>query len=101
MYCCNFESVYLCILPCNLCCRLGVPMPVVSAKTAAAGLDPNVLENPDAMISLSGGASGGGASGGMAPAPTQQAPPAATTSSEGLVKASEHPDYAPFFKLTK
>lgn len=85
--------------------KLGVPMPVVSAKTAAAGLDPSVLEDPEAMISLSGGGGGGG--GGGAPTAQQQqqqqeTPPAATsTSNEGLIKASEHPDYAPFFKLTK
>lgn len=73
-------------------------MPVVSAKTAAAGLDPSVLEDPEAMISLSGG-SGGGGSAAPPPAPQQQqensVPPSDT------VKASQHPDYAPFFKLTK
>jgi hypothetical protein len=79
--------------------RLGVPMPVVSAKTAAAGLDPAVLEDPDAMISLSGGGGGGGG-GGTAPPPVPPQESAAAPSSD-MVKASEHPDYAPFFKLAK
>ena len=80
-------------------------MPVVSAKTTAAGLDPSVLDDPDALISLKGGGGGGGAGGSNAPSSQQQKqqPPPETTAapSSNMVKASEHPDYAPFFKLTK
>ena len=53
------------LMSCVLCLvRLGVPIPVVSGKVAAAGLDPNVLENPDAMISRSGSGGGAPAAGG-------------------------------------
>jgi Ca2+-binding EF-hand superfamily protein len=61
---CLYACLYVCLSICVSVClsrRLGVPVPVVSAKVAAAGLDASVLDNPDAMISLSGGGGGGGA----------------------------------------
>lgn len=80
--------------------RLGVPMAVVSAKVQAAGLDPSVLEDPDAMIGQGGGGGGSKPSSEQSTTTQQQQQPVESSTS-GMVKASEHPDYAPFFKLTR
>lgn len=106
----RFHYLYANIYLLSTCHVVGVPMPVVQMKCSAAGLDSSLLENPDAAVSVHGSAVA------SAPTPTsvsasqnessedQDTPPvdvsAPLSVAEG-VKACEHPDYAPFFKMLR
>lgn len=55
---------------------MGIPLPAVKMKASAEGLDPNILDNPDAPMPGSGGGGGvpppppgAGGGGGMPPPP--------------------------------
>ena len=82
-------------------------MPVVQMKCSAAGLDASLLENPDAIVptSTSPSVPAQTVSGSEIEASQDQgAEPveaSAMSSAAGGVKASEHPDYQPFFKMLK
>ena len=86
---------------------VGVPMPVVQMKCSAAGLDASLLENPDAVVPTSTSPPVPAQTDSVSETEASQdhgaEPTEASTlsSAAGGIKASEHPDYQPFFKMLK
>ncbi len=82
-------------------------MPVVQMKCSAAGLDANLLENPDALVSTSTSTSVQASEANSSQSEASQdqettpAEESAPPSAAGGTKASDHPDYQPFFKMLK
>lgn len=63
--------------------KMGMPPEQVKLKMSADGVDPSVLDNPDAVVPGSGGA------------------PSASTPPAQAMTVKEDPDYEKFFKLVK
>ena len=80
-------------------------MPVVQMKCSAAGLNPSLLENPDAVVSATTPAPTSTESSSQIEGNEDQGAPlaevSAPSSTAGGMKANEHPDYLPFFKMLK
>uniref|UniRef100_A0A7S1CD50 Uncharacterized protein n=1 Tax=Bicosoecida sp. CB-2014 TaxID=1486930 RepID=A0A7S1CD50_9STRA len=80
---------------------MGIPMIAVKQKAVLAGLDPNLLDTPDAPMPA-----GGGGGGGPPPPAPPAAPPAPPAEPEddgggGGLTLADDPQYKNFFKMLK